>query len=92
MTFLKELFRGIKWIAIILCIIILLVAGWVGFSWCMGYAVDHLFDLKSFGSIHYISFGSCVLVFTLLVQILTVIFTIWAILAWGKSRGVIKEK
>jgi len=92
-NFLKELTKGFRWVLVALLILIVLVAGWVGAAWLLGWAVNHFFDLRHFSSANFISFGSCTLVFMLIIQIITIIITGWAMLAYGRSRGIInKEK
>jgi len=90
--FLKELFKGFKWVLISILILSLIIAIFVGSAWGLGWLVDKLFDLKNFGPNFYIPFGSAVLVFTFIIQLVTIIITIWALLAYGKSRGLIQKK
>lgn len=84
--FLKELFKGFKWVLISILILALIIAVFIGSAWGLGWLVDRLFDFKDFGPKFYIPFGSAVLVFTVIIQIITVIITVWALLAYGKSR------
>jgi ABC-type multidrug transport system fused ATPase/permease subunit len=90
--FFKELTKSFKWVLIALSIIVFIATAWIGCSWVLGWAIDHFFDLRNFSPSDFISFGSCVLIFTLLIQIITVILTGWAMLAYGRSRGIIKGK
>lgn len=83
-----ELLKGSKWVLVAIIIIAFLVGAWVGLSWSIGWFVNSFFDLQNFGPQSYISFGSIMLVFNLILQIITVIITVWALLSWGKSRGV----
>lgn len=89
---LKELLRGLRWVFVALGTIAFLVALWVGCAWSIGWALNHFYDLKNFGSSQYISVGSCALVFTVLIQIVTIILTLWVILSYGKNKGLIKTK
>ncbi len=84
----KELFKGLKWVLIAILIIAFMVGAWVGLAWSIGWFVNRFFDLQNFSPESYISFGSIMLVFNLILQIITVIITVWALLAWGKSRGM----
>jgi hypothetical protein len=90
--FFKELVRGFKWVVIALLIMAIIFAGFVGCAWVLGWAINHFFDLKNFGPQNFISFGSCVLAYTLLIQLVTIILTGWAMLAYGRSRGIIGKK
>ncbi len=89
--FFVELFKGSKWVAISLLILAAFVSAFIGSAWGLGWLVERLFDLQSFGPDRYIAFGSAVLVFTTLIQVVTIILTIWALLAYGKSRGIIQK-
>jgi hypothetical protein len=92
-SFLRELFKGTKWVSIAIFILTVAISVFVGSAWSLGWLVDRLFDLNNFDPGYYISFGSAVLVFTLIIQIITIIITIWALLAYGKSsRGIIQKK
>jgi len=86
-AFFKELFKGLKWFLLALAILAICIAAWYGFAWSLGWYVHHFFDLKNFGQWNYVQFGSCILVFTLVIQIVTVVLTGWFLIAWGKSRG-----
>ncbi len=85
-----ELIKGLKWVLLAIIILAAVVASWYGVAWSMGWYAHNFFDLKNFGQSNYVQFGSCVLVFTLITQIITIIITGWFLLAWGKSR-VVKE-
>lgn len=91
-NFFKELFKESKWVLISLVVLALLVSAFVFGAWSLGWIVDRLFDMQKFNSDYYIPFGSAVLVFTLIIQIVTVILTVWALLAYGKTRGKINAK
>lgn len=91
-NFLKELLKGSKWVFISLVILILLVSAFVFGAWSLGWIVDQLFDMEKFNPDYYVPFGSAVLVFTLIIQIVTIILTIWALLAYGKTRNIIKKE
>ncbi|RKY76032.1 hypothetical protein DRQ07_10960 [candidate division KSB1 bacterium] len=90
--FLKELFKGFKWVLISILILSLIIVVFIGSAWGLGWLVDKLFDLKNFGPNFYISFGSVTLVFTFIIQLVTIIIIIWALLAYGKSRGLIQRR
>jgi len=85
-AFFKELLKGSKWVLLAVLILAVLVAGWYGTAWTLGWYVERFFDLKDFGSANFVQFGSSMLVFTLIVQIITIILTGWFLLSWGKSR------
>jgi hypothetical protein len=89
--FSKELLGGFKWVAIILTSIAVIIIAWIGAAWGLGYLINHVFDLKSFGPHNYISFGSFVLVFGLVIIITTIVLTGWALISYGRSRGLIKK-
>jgi hypothetical protein len=89
--FLKELFRGLKWVMVVLLSIAVGIGIWVGSAWGLGYLINRTFDLKNFGPHNYISFGSFVLVFALIVMIITIVLTGWALISYGRSRGLIKK-
>lgn len=89
--FFKELLKGFKWVIIALIILAALIALWIGCAWSLGWVVHRYVDLKNFSPENFIPFGSVVLVFTLIIQIITIILTLWALLAWGRARGVIKK-
>ena len=91
-TFFKELLKGSKWVILALVILTVAVAFWYGAAWSLGWYVRNFFDLKNFGPQNYVQLGSSVLVFTLIVQIITVILTGWFLLSWGKSRGLKQEE
>ena len=89
--FFAELLKGSKWVGIALFVIALLVTLFIGSAWGLGWLVERFFDLGNFGPHKYIAFGSAVLVFTTIIQLVTIILTIWALLAYGKSRGIIQK-
>ncbi len=91
-AFFKELLKGSKWVILALIILTIAVASWYGAAWSLGWYVHNFFDLKNFGPQNYVQLGSCVLVFTLIVQIITVILTGWFLLSWGKSRNLEQEE
>jgi len=86
--FFKELLRGTKWVGMSLIILAILIGMWVGCAWSLGWLVENYLSLENFGPHKYIGFGSGVLVFILIIQIITIILTLWALLAWGRSNGV----
>ena len=88
--FFKELLRGLKWLGLSLIILAALIAMWVGCAWSLGWLIEHYVDLQNFGPHRYISIGSGILTFTLIIQIITIIITLWALLAWGRSKGIVK--
>jgi len=88
----KELLRGSKWVGVAILVVIVTVALWLGIAWSLGWFTNRFFDLSNFGSQNYISFGSSVLVFTFIIQIITVILTAWGLLSWGKARGIYGKK
>lgn len=84
----KELFKGLKWVLLSIAILAVLVVSWYGAAWSLGWYINRFFDLSNFSQKNYVQFGSCVLVFTFVIQIMTVILTAWFLIAWGKSRGI----
>lgn len=84
----KELIRGLKWVLISIFLVIIMIASWIGFAWAIGWFTQRFYDLSNFGPSNYISFGSSILVFTFVIQIITIILTLWALLSWGKARGI----
>lgn len=84
--FWKELLKGSKWVVICLVVLAVGIAAWYWVAWCLGWYTHRFFDLKTFGPQNFVQFGSSMLVFTLIVQIITVILTGWFLLAWGRSR------
>jgi uncharacterized membrane protein len=89
--FYKELLRGLKWVLFTIIVISFFVGVWVGLSWSIGWLVNRFFDLQNFGPQSYISFGSIILVLCLAMQIVTVVITAWALITWGKARGLYKK-
>lgn len=82
----KELLKGLRWVILALIILAGGINVWYWIAWLFGWYVHKFFDLKNFGPWNYVQFGSCVLVFTLVIQIITVILTGWFLISWGKSR------
>lgn len=70
-------------------IIVAVVALWCGLSWVLGWAAHRMYGWDQFS---YVGFGSKVLVFTLSAQILTVVATCMAMIAWGRSKGLLKGR
>lgn len=85
----KELFRGLKWVAIALGVVAILIGLWLGCAWGIGWTLNHFYDLKNFGPHKYFSLGSCTLVFTLIIQVVTVIIVAWFLMAYGRANGII---
>lgn len=90
--FLKELLCGFKWVLISIIILVIIVILWVGCAWSLGWLINKYFDLQNFGPRNFITFGSIVMVFTLLIQVITIIITVQVLIAWGKSRRIIKKE
>lgn len=88
--FFKELFKGLKWVLISLSILAALIGMWLGCAWSLGWLVDNYLNIEMLNSQKYIGFGSVVLVFILIIQIITIILVLWALLAWGRSKGIVK--
>lgn len=84
----KDLLKGLRWLLITMAILIFLIGLWIVFSWSIGWVINSFFDLENFGPKNYISLGSIILVFNLVMQILTVVVTAWALVSWGKARGL----
>jgi len=87
----KELLKGLKWVLIAVSVIIFLIGVWVGLAWFIGWFVNRFFDLQNFGPHSYISFGSIMLVLCLAMQIITIVITAWALISYGKARGLYKK-
>lgn len=92
MKFFKELVKGSKWVIIAIVALALVVAVWIGSAWSMGWFIDRFFDLKNFGPLNYIAFGSSVLAFILVIQIVTVVLTGWFLISWGRTHKAVKRK
>ena len=90
--FFKELLKGSKWVILALVILSVVVVSWYGAAWSLGWYTHKFFDLKNFGQGNYVQFGSCVLVFTLIIQVITIILTGWFLISWGKSRDRKQEE
>jgi len=88
--FFKELFRGFKWVFVAFLILVGLIGLWLGCAWSLGWLVDNYLNVEMLSSNKYIGFGSVVLVFILIIQLITIILVLWALLAWGRSKGVVK--
>jgi hypothetical protein len=84
----KNLFAGLKWMTVIILVLALIIATWLGLAWVIAWGMGQLFALGNygFGPDQYVAFGSCILVFTLVVQIITMSLTIWFLVSWGKAR------
>lgn len=90
--FLIEFLKNFKWV-LILCIgLITLIGLWIGCAWTLGWLIDLFFNLKEFSRYKYIGMGSCILVFVLFIQIITIIFFGWALYSWGRTRQLNKKK
>jgi hypothetical protein len=95
-----DMLKVFRLLIAVLFLVSLLIGAWLGLAWGLGWGMDHLFDLGNFRSCDYIAFGSCILVFTLVVQIITTSLTVWFLVSWGKARvkkvipniGQMKEK
>lgn len=88
----EELLQGLKWVLFAIMGVVIIVLLWVGAAWSLGWFTEKFYDLPNFGSANYISFGSSILVFILLAQIITIILTAWGLLSWGKARGIYGKK
>ena len=87
-AFLKELLKRSKWVILAIIILVIVIASWYGVAWALGWYIHKFFDLKNFGPWNYVRHGSCILVFTLIIQIVTIILTGWFLISWGKSRNI----
>ena len=81
----KELMKSMKWIGLVVAVLMVLVGSWIGLAWVLGWATEQIFNLNIDPN-RYISFGSCILVFTFVTQIITVSLTIWFLISWGKAK------
>jgi hypothetical protein len=84
--FFKELIKGSKWVFIFLGTLFLLIALWLGCAWSIGWTVNHM---GIYGPQHYLLFGSCALIFTLIIQAITIILAGWILISYGRSNGFI---
>lgn len=84
--FLKSLLTGLMLVGLIIGALAIIIGIWLGLAWSIGWAMDQLFDLVNFNSSQYIAFGSCILVFVLVTQIITLSVTTWFLVSWGKAR------
>jgi hypothetical protein len=90
--FFKELGVGFKWVVIALIVLAILVSLWIGCAWGLGWSIHRFFDMSNYGPNKFISFGSCALVFTIIIQAITIILVGWVMLAWGRANGLIGKK
>ena len=88
-NFFKALIKGSKWVVVFLGLLFFLIALWLGCAWSIGWLVNRFFDPSHFGPQQYLLFGSCVLVFTLIVQAITIILTGWILISYGQSTGAL---
>jgi len=82
----KEILKGLKLLGLIIGALAIIIGIWLGLAWGIGWAMDRIFDFVNFSQSQYIVFGSCVLVFTLVTQIITMSMTVWFLVSWGKAR------
>ena len=87
----KEMLKGLKWVILAISILVVIVASWWGVAWSLGWYIHKFYNLSEFNSGLYVHFGSSILVFTLVIQIITLILFGWVLISWGKSQGS-KEK
>ena len=88
--FLKRLFVAFKLLALMMLFVGGVIGIWVGFAWGLGCLIDHSFDMAHFGFHSYIAFGSFLLVLIILINVVALILTGWALITYGKARGLIK--
>jgi hypothetical protein len=84
----KESLKGLKIIGLVVLALAVILGIWLGVAWTIGWAMGRIFDLGNcgFSPTQYISFGSCILVFMLITQIITLSVTVWFLISWGKAR------
>ena len=87
--FIAELLTGFKWVLIAILLLSVLIAGWLGCAWGIGWAINHFFDLRNFGPKSYLAYGSCIIAITFILQVITILLTGWVLIAYGKSSGFI---
>jgi len=90
MNFLKCLCKNFKWVLLGLLILTVLVAVFIGISYLFGSMIYQL--MFHVGTHNYIIMGIIALLFTFLMQILTIFLGGWFLLSWGQSGGVLKKK
>jgi hypothetical protein len=90
--FFKELTTGFRWVIVALLVLAILVSLWIACAWGLGWAIHRFFDMSTYGPKNFISFGSCALIFTIIIQAITVILVGWVMLAWGRANGLIGKK
>ena len=81
----KELLRGLKWVALALIALVVIVGIWIGCAWAIGASVNRFMQIN-FENQNYIVLGSVILAFVLVAQVVTVILTGWVLISWNKSR------
>jgi hypothetical protein len=81
-----ELIRGLKWVFLILGILAVLLYAWLGCAWCIGWGLNHYFDLKNIGPQNFRAMGSCAMGFVLIIQIVALVLTGWLLNAYHRSR------
>lgn len=82
----NQIVQVLKIVGIGIGIISFLIGSWVGMAWVLGWSADRLFNFAFFNPSVYIAFGSCVLIFTLGVLVITLSLLVWFLLTWGKNR------
>ena len=75
----------LKWVGVAILAIAFLLGAWLGLAWLLGFSLTTIFHLNLIKS-QFIGVGSCILVFTMIVQIITVVVTVWFLITWGKAK------
>jgi hypothetical protein len=87
---LKKILMWFKWLGFVLLLVCGIIGVWIGSAWGLGYLIDHSFDMVNYGSRSYVAFGSFLLVFVVLINLITLISVGWALIAYGRARGLVK--
>lgn len=90
--FMIELGRGLKWLGLSLIALALVIALFCGCSWSIGWLIFTFLGLSNLAPIgtvlghpKYLSVGATIFSFVLIFQTVTIIITIWVILAYGRA-------
>ena len=87
---LKKLLTAFKLLALVLLFVGGIMGVWTGFAWGLGCLIAHSFDIAHFGPHNYIAFGSFFLVFVVLINVVILIVAGWALISYGRARGIVK--
>ena len=87
-----ECFKNSKWVIILLVSLVTVVGLWIGCSWTLGWLVNKIINSGKLSLDNYITVGSYVLSFVMVIQVITVALVVWFLLSWSKARIRDKNK